>query len=58
MGLALGLDKPVYLYRPKGMDGVGFDSLCKKWPPEWIAALEFILNEAQATAQKSPEGPD
>ena len=55
MGLALGLDKPVYLYRPKGMDGVGFDSLCKKWPPEWIAALEFILNEAQATAQKSPE---
>lgn len=43
MGLGLGLDKPVYLYRPPDIDGVGFDSLCLKWKPAWIAALNEII---------------
>lgn len=44
MGLALALDKPVYLYRPKGIDGTGFDSVCKNWKQSWIEALERLLN--------------
>lgn len=39
MGLALALDKPVFLHRPDGIEGVGFDSLCLPWRPEWIEAL-------------------
>lgn len=45
LGLALGLDKPVYLYRPDGIDGTGFDSLCKRWPLDWGVALKRILGE-------------
>jgi nucleoside 2-deoxyribosyltransferase len=45
MGLALGLDKPVYLYRPDSVDGVGFDALCMPWKPEWIKALEAIQKQ-------------
>lgn len=47
MGLAIGLDKPVYLYRPDHIDGTGFDSLCLKWKTEWIVALEKLLIEAK-----------
>ena len=47
LGLGIGLDKPVYLYRPDGIDGTGFDSLCLKWRPEWIKAIEAILNQPQ-----------
>ena len=43
MGLAIGLDKPVYLYRPSDIDGTGFDSLCLPWKPEWIDALKKLL---------------
>jgi nucleoside 2-deoxyribosyltransferase len=43
MGLALGLDKPVYLYRPEGMSGTGFDSLCNDWKPEWVQALKNVI---------------
>lgn len=39
LGLAIGLDKPVYLYRPAGIEGTGFDSLCIPWRDEWIAVL-------------------
>lgn len=42
IGLALGLDKPVYLFRPKENDGCGFDTLCNEWKPEWIQALKDI----------------
>ena len=45
MGLALGLDKPVYLYRPDGIDGTGFDALCNDWKPEWVEALKNIQKE-------------
>ena len=45
MGLALGLDKPVYLYRPRDVEGVGFDSLCLQWKFEWKEALERIISE-------------
>ena len=47
MGLAIGLDKPVYLYRPDAMDGVGFDSVCLRWKDEWIAELEKLLRETK-----------
>jgi nucleoside 2-deoxyribosyltransferase len=42
LGLALGLDKPVYLYRPDGINGTGFDSLCLPWKPEWIEVLKEL----------------
>jgi nucleoside 2-deoxyribosyltransferase len=51
MGLGLGLDKPVYLYRPEGMDGTGFDSLCNEWKPEWIKALQETI--AEISGEKS-----
>lgn len=47
MGLALGLDKPVYLYRPDGIDGVGFDALCIPWRPDWIAVLDELIAHAK-----------
>lgn len=43
LGLALALDKPVYLYRPKNQDGVGFDVLCNKWEDSWIKAIEGLI---------------
>jgi len=43
MGLALGLDKPVYLYRPDGIKGTGFDALCNDWKPEWVNVLKEII---------------
>lgn len=45
MGLAIGLDKPVYLYRPDSVDGVEFDVLCKAWPQAWVEAIQRILSE-------------
>lgn len=45
MGLAIGLDKPVYLYRPGSVDGVEFDVLCKAWPQAWVEAIQRILSE-------------
>lgn len=54
MGLAIGLDKPTYLYRPTRMDGVGFDVLCKPWKPEWIAAIEQLTITMEAG--RSSEG--
>lgn len=51
MGLALGLDKPTYLYRPKGADSVGFDGLCKPWKPEWIDAIERLIKPAETIQQ-------
>jgi hypothetical protein len=43
MGLALGLDKPIYLYRPKEIEGVGFDILCLEWKLEWKLKLEELI---------------
>ncbi|GEM_PF-3927091 len=54
MGLALGLDKPVYLYRPNRIDGVGFDVLCLKWKPEWIQALTRAVATVATTTESSP----
>ena len=47
MGLAIGLDKPVYLYRPDGIDGTGFDSLCLPWKPAWVDAIRTIIAETK-----------
>ena len=61
MGLALGLDKPVYLYRPpeskdstQSVGGTGFDTLCNEWKPEWIEALK----EIQASVVQEPTGSE
>src|SRR5437870_7533236 len=54
MGLAIGLDKPVYLYRPDGIDGTGFDSLCLPWRVEWIVAIKNILAEFHNHPSKNP----
>jgi len=48
MGLAVGVDKPVYLYRPKEFDGTGFDSVCLPWKVEWISALEELLKTKES----------
>jgi nucleoside 2-deoxyribosyltransferase len=44
MGLALGLDKPIYLYRPANIEGVGFDVLCLEWKKEWKEAIERLTS--------------
>ncbi|HEV2120602.1 MAG TPA: hypothetical protein VGS11_10950 [Candidatus Bathyarchaeia archaeon] len=55
-GFAFGQDKPVYLYRPKEINGTGFDSLCKPWKDEWIQALEEILGESKYPVDEKPIG--
>ena len=52
MGLALAGDKPCYLYRPKELDGTGFDSVCLPWKLEWIGAIERILDEEYERKEK------
>ena len=47
MGLAIGVDKPVYLYRPKEIDGTGFDSVCLPWKDEWKLVIEYLLAKSQ-----------
>lgn len=55
MGLGLGLDKPVYLYRPDSIDGVGFDSLCLPWKDEWRAAIQFIVRREEEERETERE---
>ena len=56
MGLAVGLDKPVYLYRPEGIDGTAFDECTLPWKTEWIVAIEKLLIEARwQRAESNPE---
>jgi nucleoside 2-deoxyribosyltransferase len=43
MGLALALDKPTYLWRPPGIEGVAFDQLCLELPEEWRATIEDVF---------------
>lgn len=50
MGLSIGLDRPVYIYRPESVDGVGFDALCLPWKSEWAAALEALIANRDAEA--------
>jgi hypothetical protein len=50
-GIALGLDKPVYLYRPDKFDGTGFDAICLPWKENWKNALFRILADEEAKAK-------
>lgn len=40
MGAAYGLDKPVYLFRPDGLEGTAFDAFCLPMPTPWLNAIE------------------
>lgn len=45
MGLAFGLDKPCYLYRPDGVEGTAFDALCLPMPGGWRVLIEEAIRE-------------
>lgn len=46
MGLAFGLDKPCYLYRPDDLEGTAFDALCLPMPPSWTVLIDEAIREA------------
>ena len=54
MGLAIGLDKPCYLYRPEQFDGTGFDSLCLPWKVDWRVAIEKLLIDFKVQKENQP----
>ena len=54
MGLAFGLDKPCYLFRPDvqvvdgepvtiRIEGTAYDAFCLQMPPEWIKVIEAAI---------------
>lgn len=46
IGLALGRDKPVYLYRPSPKSSpTGFDEMCHEFPENWKVAVNPLLNQ-------------
>jgi nucleoside 2-deoxyribosyltransferase len=53
-GMAIALDKPVYLYLAPDVEPIGFDSLCQPWKEEWLTRLNTVLSEI-AEAQAAPE---
>lgn len=46
IGAALGLDKPVFLYSPKGRSPTAFDSLCLDLPADWKETIQTVLKRS------------